>query len=405
MLNSSEPRRGARRAGPTRAALAFAAALSTAGAWASRAAAQRPAEGFAVERFYPAAPGGGWFVMDDLDMRGGFGGAIALSGGYAYRPLRIATSDGSQHLAVVSGQAFVDVGLAFTVDRYRLYLNLNNPIAISGEDGTVGNYKFKAPSVDLGHTPDLLSDPRIGFDVRLLGSATSPFRLGAGIQVLVPNGNPSDNRPDYGTDGTFRGMARILFAGDVGHYTYAGQLGVHVRPLDDSPTPGSPRGSELLFGIAAGPRLPIGNASAVVVVGPELYGETAFASLLGSTTTGLEALLTGRLEGAGDDWAQLRVKLGTGGGISSHFGAPEWRILFGFEAFGYKTDLDKDGISDGNDACPRTPGIKTGDPRTSGCPVDHDGDGIPDAEDACPDTPGPKTVDPKTTGCPAPSEN
>src|SRR5208282_3530659 len=101
---------------------------------------------------------------------------------------------------------------------------------------------------------------------------------------------------DYTTDGTVRAMLRVLFAGDLATFTYAGQLGVHVRPLDDAPTPGSPQGSELLFGAAGGVRFPAGGSTAVVV-GPELFGETAFRSFFQSTATGLEGLLTARVEG------------------------------------------------------------------------------------------------------------
>jgi outer membrane protein OmpA-like peptidoglycan-associated protein len=57
-------------------------------------------------------------------------------------------------------------------------------------------------------------------------------------------------------------------------------------------------------------------------------------------------------------------------------------------------------VPDAEDACPDTPGVKTDNPKTNGCPSDRDGDGIPDAEDACPDAPGPHTSDPKTNGCP-----
>jgi hypothetical protein len=296
------------------------------------AMAQPSPRGFAVERFYPSAPGGGWMVMDDLDMRGGLGGVIALSGGYAFRPLRLATTDGSQHLTLVSDQAFADIGVAFTYDRYRLYINLTNPVTIGGESGAVGDYRFIAPSVDIGSRPDLIAEPRIGFDVRLVGSARSSFRLGAGAQLLIPNGD----RIDYDTDDTFRGMFRALVAGVLGRWSYAGHLGVHVRPLDDSPIPGSPRGSELLFGIAGGPRFGLGRgASMVATVGPEIYGETAFRSFLNSTATGLEALLTGRLERGDDPGPQIRFKLATGGGISAHFGAPEWRMVFAVELLEY----------------------------------------------------------------------
>jgi len=301
------------------------AAIAASLCWAPAARAQ---QGFAVERFYPSAPGGGWFVMDDLSMRGGLGGVAALTGGYALAPLRVTA--GTQSLAVVSDQAFANIGLGVTLDRFRLYLDLTSPLAIEGKSGTVGSYQFTAPSVDVANPPDLVSDARVGFDARILGDPKGPFRLGAGAQLLIPNGN----RSDYDTDGTVRTMLRLLFAGDVGHFTYAAQLGVHVRPLDDSPTPGSPAGSELLFGAAAGASIPLDQGGrTVLVVGPEVYGETAFRTFFGGETTGVEALMTGRVEGTGDDGPQLRVKLGTGGGLAPSFGAPEWRIVFGVELF------------------------------------------------------------------------
>jgi hypothetical protein len=187
----------------------------------------------------------------------------------------------------------------------------------------------------------------------------------------------------------------------VGAFTYAGQLGVHLRPLDDASTPGSPQGSELLFGAAAGRRFRMrAYGRTAIVVGPEIYGETAFRSFFGSATTGLEGLLTGRIEGTEDDGAQLRVKLGAGGGIIPHFGAPDWRVVVGIELFDHSTDRDHDGVPDSKDACPDTPGIRTSDPRTNGCPPDRDRDGVPDAEDACPEVPGVRTLDPTTLGCP-----
>ncbi len=349
------------------------AVLFAASAFAAQARAQTQPQGFAVERFYPSAPGGGWFVMDDLDMRGELGGVMELQSGYALNPLRV--TDGVHHVAVVADEAFADFGFAATYDRWRLYLNLDAPLAIQGQSGTVGDYSFTAPAVTLGMNPDSFADARVGFDGRILGDPKGPFRLGAGAQLLVPTGK----RSDYDSDGTLRSMLRVLVAGDVGLFTYAGQLGVHIRPLDDAPTPGSPEGSELLFGGAAGARLPLGRTRRIaLVVGPEIYGESAFSSFLGSTSTALEGLFTGRLEGTGDDGAQLRVKLGTGAALNEHFGAPEWRIVFGLEVFDHSSDRDKDGISDSKDACPDTPGIKTNDPKTNGCPApppsEHAGD-------------------------------
>ncbi len=262
-------------------ALTTAATFLAATYLAPRAEAQL-ARGFALERLYQSAPGGGWVVMDALDMRGGLGGAVALTTGYAANPLRV--SQGSQALAVVSDEAFVDFGFAITWDRLRLYLNLDAPLAIDGDAtsaGThVGGYTFVSPSVGLGSSPDPLTDARVGFDVRLLGGPTSPFRLGLGAQLLIPNGARSCFLPVpgdppvvpacYETDGTYRGMLRALFAGDIGGFTYAGQLGVHIRPLDDAPVPGSPQGSELLFGAAAGPKIALGRGASApaLIVGP-----------------------------------------------------------------------------------------------------------------------------------------
>jgi hypothetical protein len=220
--------------------------------------------------------------------------------------------------------------MAATYDRFRLYLDFGRPLANSGESGVIGAYQLTAPSNNPSNDPDTLADSRIGFDARLVGGPSDPFRLGAGVQLIVPSGD----RGDYDTDGTYRAMGRLLFAGDVGRFAYAGQLGVHIRPLDDAPAPGSPQGSEMLFGVAAGAKLPVGAAGKeLVVIGPEIYGETAFHSFLSTTATGLEALMSGRVEGTGEDGPQLRFKLGAGGGLNPHFGAPEWRAVFAIEVF------------------------------------------------------------------------
>ncbi|HXX68430.1 MAG TPA: hypothetical protein VEK07_14675 [Polyangiaceae bacterium] len=354
-----------------------AAALLVAGTTGSRGAeAQQAAQGFDVDRLYLSAPGAGWFVMDALDMRGGLGGVMALTTGYAHDPLRVRTTDGSQRLTVVSDLALADFGFAATYDRFRLYLNLDWVLDVSGNSGTVGNYQFIAPTTGIPFTPsgvnpstapDAFADARIGFDARLLGSAWSPFRLGASAQLLIPS--PNTVTSEYVTDGTFRGMLRVLFAGDVGLFGYAGQVGIQIRPLDDAPTPGSPQGSELLFGLAAGPKLQVGTTKPVaLIVGPELFGETAFRSFFGSAT-GVEALVSGRVEGGADDGAQIRVKLGVGGGLDARFGTPEWRAVVGIEVFDHHSDRDRDGVSDSQDACPDAPGVKTKDAKTNGCPV------------------------------------
>jgi len=319
----------------SRARLLGLAALALVTAVAARASAQQMAQGFSAERFYPSAPGAGWLVMDDLDMQGYLGGVMGLTLGYAHDPLQVAS--GGQQLNVISDAAFADFGVAITHQRWRFYLNFDAPLVLRGEAGVVGGYEYNynpmtnmpAPlRITLGSHPDALTDARIGTDARIWGAPGGRFRLGAGAQLLVPNGT----RGEYTTDDSFRAMLRALCAGDVGRLTYAAQLGVHIRPLDMRPVPDAPRGSELLFGAAAGARFSPWPGQALIV-GPEIFGATAFRSFFSSGGTALEAMLTGRLEGTAPGGRQMRLKLGAGGGLNADFGAPEWRIVAAVELF------------------------------------------------------------------------
>jgi hypothetical protein len=335
------------------AALLFAAPAS---------AAPPAAPGFALERLYQSAPGAGWIVMDSLDMHGTLGGVAALTSGYARNPLEVGR--GTEALRVVSDQAFADFGFALTYDRLRFSLNLDAPVVVTGDSGVAGGYSWSDPSVNPGDTPDVLADPRIGLDVRVVGGPRDPFRLGLGGQLYFPTGPQNQ----YLSDGVYRGMLRVLFAGDLGTFTYAGQLGVHVRTLDEPSVPGAPRGSELLFGVAAGSRVGLDRArDHVLVFGPEIFGETAFRSFFDGAATGLEGLLSARVEGTKTDSAQLRFKLGVGSGFATQFGSPDFRVVAGIELFNRASDRDRDDVRDTEDACPENPGVPTDDPKTNGC--------------------------------------
>jgi hypothetical protein len=288
------------------------------------ARAQTPVQGFNAERFYPSAPGAGWLVMDTLDMHGELGGALSFSARYARDPLRVSG------LAVVTDSAYGQVAAAITWRAWRFSVAFDFPFAVKGRSGVVDGYQYTAPDVDLGSRPDTITDVRVGVDARLLGDSTGPFRLGVGAHLWIPSGLAED----YVSDGTYRGILRLLFAGDLGWFTYAGNAGVHIRPRDDGGVPGAPRGSEFLFGAAGGAKLPIGETYRAVL-GPEVYGATAFKGFFKSETTTAEALLSGRIEGRGERGAQLRVKLGAGVGLNSSFGTPAWRVVFQIEVFGH----------------------------------------------------------------------
>lgn len=293
------------------------------------ASGQQSAAGFAVERFSPAPPGSAWFVMDDLNTGSGLGGAIDLTSGYARNPLVVPRSAGASGFALVSDEAFVNIGAAVTYDRYRLYLDLPIPYLVGGTSGAFGGYALSAPAVTAGANPDTVADPRLGFDVRLFGVPDSSFRLGAGAELVFPSGA----RSDYVSDARYRGVLRLLAAGDHRAWSYAGQLGVQLRPLVDKAVPGGPDGHEFLFGAGIGHKTSL-NKSWALVAGPEFLGETAFHAFFNGAT-GVEGLMTARFERSGQR-RNVRVKVGIGHGIVQHFGAPEWRVLAGVEIFGHQ---------------------------------------------------------------------
>lgn len=290
------------------------------------ARAQTPVEGWNSERLYPSAPGAGWFVMDALDMHGNLGGALAFTARYAQAPVRV--SSGGQSLTVVTDSAYGQVAGAVTWRAWRFSVAFDFPFALAGRSGTVNGFAYTAPDVTLATTPDTISDVRVGVETRFLGEAGGPFRLGLGAQLWIPSGETGD----YVTDGTYRAMVWVLLAGDARWLTWAGQLGVHIRPRDDGGVPGAPKGNELLFGVAAGAVWPVGHAYRAVL-GPEVFGATAFHGFFQSQTTTAEALLSGRIEGTGQQGPQLRFKLGGGVGLNSEFGSPVWRVVFSVELF------------------------------------------------------------------------
>jgi hypothetical protein len=295
------------------------------GARPGDARAETGARGFAIDRLTPSAAGAGWLASDTIDQHGGLGGAAGIAASWAHDPLRV-TGDDGRRVAVIADQAVLDYSFAATYDRFRLSLGFGMPLYAGGHDATRGGFAYTAPTVDLGSNPDTLTDARLGFDVRVIGAPGDALRLGLGALVFAPN----HDREDFVTDGTFRALFRVLFAGDRGAASWAGSLGFHARQLDEG-TPGGPRGSELTFTLAAGYRVGLGHAGSLVI-GPEAFGASAARHLFGDATTSIEALFGGRWEQAGDG-ARVRVKLEAGGGLHADFGAPTWRAVIGIELF------------------------------------------------------------------------
>jgi outer membrane protein OmpA-like peptidoglycan-associated protein len=374
------------------------AALLEGSAWAQ-------SSGFALDRFDPAPAGSEWFALDSLDLRGHLRPAAGVVADYAYKPLVIYNTDGSERSAAVQDQLFFHVAASVVlVDRLRLSLNLPVAAFQDGQGGTVNAFAIQAP------TKPAIGDLRLDADARLLGAKGEPFTLAVGAQVYLPTGD----RALFTGDGGVRVTPHLLAAGEVGVFTYAATVGVIVHAQQEAFV-GDAMGDELLLSGAVGAKAAEGH----LLVGAEVYGRTDLTdagAIFARHQSPVEGLLGAHVTAG--DW---RFGAGAGPGLTRGFGSPEVRVVGSIEfapampepAPVAPPDRDGDGVPDSDDACPDEPGEHTDDPKTNGCPPaeppppvkevappDRDHDGIVDAEDACPDVAGVKTDDPKTNGCP-----
>jgi outer membrane protein OmpA-like peptidoglycan-associated protein len=360
--------------------------------------AQTPAPGFALDRFEPSERGSDWFAADSMDFRGHLRPAGGLVADWAHKPLVTYAPDGTERTTLVSEQLVVHVGGALVAwDRVRFALDV--PIALyqAGDDAFAGGSFFRAPS------SASFGDVRLGVAAVAFGRYRDPISVGGGVQLYVPTGD----RDSFTGDGKVRIVPHLLAAGAIDMFEYAGHLAVAYRAQNDA-FAGSPMGSEIRLGAAAGVRV----VDDKLVVGPEMWLSTGIedaGAFFARRTTPFEVLF-------GAHYAvdpAFRVGAGVGPGLTRAFGTPQVRFVLSLEYVDplretpplppAPSDRDKDGVLDGEDACPDTPGVRTEDPKTNGCPLpppDRDKDGVIDEEDACPDVPGVKTDDPKTNGCP-----
>lgn len=367
-------------------------------------------QGFALDRFEPSERGSDWFTNESLDLRGNQRPSVGVVGDWAYRPL-IIYQDGEELAKVVEHQVFAHLGgTVMLYDRLRLGANLPLLVYHRGEKGEFGESTFAT------NDSTKLGDARFELDVRLFGEYRGPLTLAAGLQVFFPTGS----RDAFSGDENLRAQPRVMAAGDLGPFTWAGRLGWHYRGLDED-FGGEAFGSELTFAAAAGVRA----LDDKLVVGPELFGSTVVSDSDGvfdRQTTPVELLFGGKYRVGGD----VRLGAGAGPGLTRGAGSPAVRVVASVEWMPdveekkkaeeppkklelpppAPTDRDGDGILDADDACPDERGIPSPDKAQHGCqpPLDKDGDRIIDPEDACPDEPGVATNDPKTNGCPKPAD-
>ena len=347
--------------------------------------------GYAASVFEPSERGSDWFTNESNDYRGKFRLAIGAVGDYSYRGvIGSLNPDGTVRASTLRNQMQVHTGLSLVLaDRLRLGLSVPVQLYADGHPATVNGVTYAPPKYDQS-----VGDFRTSLDLRVAGEYGDPITLAIGATLWIPVGQ----RDQFNGDDVARFAPHVNIAGDSGIFAYAIRGGYELRPLRvnyiDTRT-----GSNITFGGAVGLRF----ADKHILIGPELYGRTGVSNADGPAAhdTPIEMLMGAHFNVANG----FRINMGAGTFLDHGYGAAVARGLFGLEWYpdAEKSDRDKDGVYDDEDACPDVAGVRTTDPKTNGCPPpppDRDGDGIPDSEDACPDVAGVRTNDPKTNGCP-----
>ena len=376
------------------AVLAGAVGLVALAAPAPAAAQPLELKGFLLNQFIPSTPGSDWFVLESLDMRGQARPALRVGMDWAEKPFVLENAAGDEVGSVVERQIFLHMGIGLNiVNRLRLALDMPFSVDQPGGPATVAGISYPDPE------GAAVGDLRATADLRVVGEYGEPFTLAIGTHVFFPTGK----QERYTGDGIVRVMPRLMMAGEAGVFAWAMQLALYTRDeVDDVAFQGVGLGNQLFGGVAVGVK-PVPQ----VLLGVEAFALTDLVheDFLEKRATDVELLFGARFVIAD----QVRLAVGAGPGLTNAVGTPQVRVLAKLEWFPgvAPKDRDADGVPDDTDACPDTPGVRSDNPATNGCPPpppDRDRDGVLDSEDACPDDPGVRSDNPATNGCPPPRD-
>ncbi|HEX7604707.1 MAG TPA: thrombospondin type 3 repeat-containing protein [Polyangiaceae bacterium] len=379
---------------PVFVALGIAATLATSGT--------ARAQGYLLDRFDPSERGSEWFAADSLDLRGKVRVATGFVGAFAYRPL-VVQSGGVTTTAIVEQSWVVHTGASVVLlDEVRLGFDLPLYAYQTGTTAVVATDFVEAPAA-----AQAFGDVRLGVTLRLFGKHGDAVTGAFSGLFYLPTGSPAS----YTGDGIVRGGGNLAVAGDVGTFTYAAGLGMHVRPELSGPA-AEGLGVEVRYSAAAGLRVLDGH----LVLGPEIFGAVVVSNAANDLTarsTPLEGVMGAHVT-LGRAWTMFRIGGGAGGGLTRGLGTPRVRVLLDLEwtpdvvpppaPAPVPIDTDSDGVPDDTDACPTIAGAASVDRLKNGCPKakDADKDGFTDDVDACPTLPGVAQDDPAKQGCPPP---
>jgi OOP family OmpA-OmpF porin len=355
------------------------------GSWLASLASAQSKQDFSTVRFSPAPGAGNYVTVDGAQV----GSHLNTSyGAYLeYAADTLVVDDECSHIPDVSPRcvnrevAFLrSTGLAHVTGSLSLFgraqVGLDVPLGFTDADrydevATAGYGIHIKPREGFA-----FADSRLSAKARVFGEAQDALTMSALLSTTLPTAmiTSSGDCRDF-EQCSFLGERGVQVAGmfisefSVPEFRVAVNVGAAYRPerrfLD------AEVGSEVRYGVAG-----MYNVTPLFRAGAEVVGS---ANLLGSDDYPLEA--RGFL-GYGQDF---QVTAGGGAGILGDVGSPTYRIFLGVQYSPVTRDEDRDGIEDGDDACPTDAEDRDDFADEDGCPEpDNDGDGVPDEADKCP---------------------
>ena len=377
-------------------------------------------EATALDRFEPAPAGDRLLSLPSPEVLGHLrpGAGVLLS--YAHEPLVLRDDSGEQVASVVDHQLILHNLLSLEL-WHRLEIEVDVPVLLS-QGGDSPNYPSFSASSPSGAA---MGDVRAGLQVELLRQQGHWPAAALAFRAWFPSGDAEG----FSSAGVVRYAPQLIIGADHGPLVWSAHMGRRFQGETERP---SALGSELFWGVGAGPRIGPVLLTAEVNASTVLEGDI---DAFGRTTTNLEGLLSARYT-----LGPVVFGLAGGPGVNPGAGTPAFRLVGSVvytppapshaereaqeraererereeaRARGEEpapattpaplptapSDRDGDGFLDDVDACPDRVGDDS-NPDRRGCPPDRDRDGIADSDDRCPDVPGQASVDPALHGCP-----
>jgi len=335
-------------------------------------------QGFSAQRFFPLpAQRANFLSLYGGRVPGAFEWDAGLFLNVANGLLVETDADGEEVSTPVSSLVALDlVGSIGLIDR--LEIGFDIPMYVSQGSSTSGEALIGDPDASFG-----LGDIRLLPKVQLWTNADAVEGEGAALAFVLPLHLPTGDEAVFQGAG-FQVRPTVAFDVALGAARLGTNLGYIVRPHAEIV---DPTGVEDEVVADIDDAFAWGIAAEISAAEPlDLLLEVEGEARTGAATDASGSPIEGRIGAQIHIGSRTLTHVAFGRGLSSGWGAPNWRLVLG-ATYGFKPDPDRDDdeFLNADDACPDQAEDYDGFEDDDGCPeADNDQDGLPDLRDTCP---------------------